>query len=163
MLIHGAGHNSLVWGRCAAGLAAKGFAVFAFDLRGHGDTNIGEHTLQAADGPARAVAAAAAAAASELQQQQQQDDEGEAEATSTGVRANTTAANSSSSSSSSSEFADSASDDCAGSVSLDLSMSVLVSDTYEVVAHVLGKFIDGPDKRVALIGHSLGGAIAVRT
>ena len=122
LLIHGAGHNSLVWSRCAAGMAERGFDVFAMDLRAHGDSTAGET-----------------------------DADTSFTLLSDGQHAPTNPTN------------------VSNHTPIDLSMPTLVKDTEVVIQHILKRYkrLNGADgemqRKVALIGHSLGGAVAVRT
>jgi len=119
LLLHGAGHNSLVWCRSAFGLARRGFRVFAYDFRGHGETTVGECNQHP----------------------------GVVTEQASGSDVNIA-------------------DDFAGQI--DMSMAALVSDTHVILKHIVEKY--GPkdrsasqENRVAIVGHSLGGAVAVRT
>jgi alpha-beta hydrolase superfamily lysophospholipase len=155
LLLHGAGHNSLVWGRCAAGLAQHGYRVFSFDFRHHGETTVGEAdptaalpTPQvaqlAASDEARGGAAAATASAAPTPPPPPPPPPPPLPQACVQGAATASAAKS------------------AGAC-VDLDIATLVSDTAIVLRHVRRTFAASPNQRVCLVGHSLGGSVAVHT
>lgn len=106
LLLHGAGHNTIVWTCCAKALALHGLRCFMYDFRHHGHTTIGELTHPVT---------LRGASASRLD------------------------------------------------MSMDMSMGTLVKDTAIVLQHIQQKYGQSKNGKIGLVGHSLGGAVAVRT
>ena len=133
VLLHGAGQNSLVWVQCAQLLVQRGFHVFAFDFRGHGDSTVGEVNVD-----------------------QEGNQNNNSNSSNDTVPTMTTFKSVGSS--------DSA-NDCqrsSRSTVLDLSMDTLVADTAAVIRHILKNHAP-QTMTLSIIGHSLGGAVAVHT